>query len=77
MICKRFVDDKHPDGERYQYVGISALEFLVLTGVRAGEAVGADWSEIDVNTPPPKGGGFRLRLKAGLVRLRRTWRQLG
>src|SRR5215468_4548707 len=27
-----------------------------------------------VNTPPPKGGGFRLRLKAGLVRLRRTWR---
>jgi Arabinose-binding domain of AraC transcription regulator, N-term len=30
----------------------------------------------EVNTPPPKGGGFRLRLKAGLVRLRRTWRQL-
>jgi ABC-type branched-subunit amino acid transport system substrate-binding protein len=29
-----------------------------------------------VNTPPPKGGGFTLRLKAGLVRLRRTWRQL-
>ena len=27
-----------------------------------------------MNTPPPKGGGFRLRLKAGLVRLRRTWR---
>jgi hypothetical protein len=26
-----------------------------------------------VNTPPPKGGGFKLRLKAGLVRLRRTW----
>jgi hypothetical protein len=25
-----------------------------------------------VNTPPPKGGGFELRLKAGLVRLRRT-----
>ena len=24
----------------------------------------------EVNTPPPKGGGFRLRLKAGLVRLR-------
>jgi Reverse transcriptase (RNA-dependent DNA polymerase) len=23
----------------------------------------------DVNTPPPKGGGFRLRLKAGSVRL--------
>ena len=22
----------------------------------------------DVNTPPPKGGGFRLRLKAGSVR---------
>jgi len=22
-----------------------------------------------VNTPPPKGGGFRLRLKAGSVRL--------
>ena len=33
-------------------------------------------SDQDVNTPPPKGGGFRLRLKAGLVRLRRTWRQL-
>jgi len=31
---------------------------------------------LEVNTPPPKGGGFRLRLKAGLVRLRRTWRQL-
>jgi hypothetical protein len=29
-----------------------------------------------VNTPPPKGGGFGLRLKAGLVRLRRTWCQL-
>ena len=29
-----------------------------------------------VNAPPPKGGGFGLRLKAGLVRLRRTWRQL-
>ena len=28
--------------------------------------------EPDVNTPPPKGGGFELRLKAGLVRLRRT-----
>ena len=26
----------------------------------------------DVNTPPPKGGGFELRLKAGLVRLWRT-----
>ena len=25
-----------------------------------------------VNTPPPKGGGFELRLKAGLVRLWRT-----
>src|SRR5258708_1548045 len=25
-----------------------------------------------VNAPPPKGGGFELRLKAGLVRLRRT-----
>jgi hypothetical protein len=25
-----------------------------------------------VNTPPPKGGGFELRLKARLVRLRRT-----
>ena len=25
-----------------------------------------------VNAPPPKGGGFRLRLKAGSVRLRRT-----
>jgi hypothetical protein len=25
-----------------------------------------------VNAPPPKGGGFKLRLKAGLVRLRRT-----
>ena len=21
----------------------------------------------DVNTPPPKGGGFRLRLEAGLI----------
>jgi putative ABC transport system substrate-binding protein len=27
---------------------------------------------INVNAPPPKGGGFELRLKAGLVRLRRT-----
>jgi hypothetical protein len=27
---------------------------------------------LDVNTPPPKGGGFELRLKAGLVRLWRT-----
>jgi hypothetical protein len=26
----------------------------------------------NVNAPPPKGGGFELRLKAGLVRLRRT-----
>ena len=25
-----------------------------------------------VNAPPPKGGGFELRLKAGLVRLWRT-----
>ena len=24
-------------------------------------------SKIDVNTPPPKGGGFRLRLEAGLI----------
>ena len=29
-----------------------------------------------MNTPPPKGGGFGIRLKAGLVRLRRTGRQL-
>jgi hypothetical protein len=36
----------------------------------------ADLTDQHVNTPPPKGGGFRLRLKAGLVRLRRTWRQL-
>jgi Zn-dependent peptidase ImmA (M78 family) len=28
--------------------------------------------EAVVNTPPPKGGGFELRLKAGLVRLGRT-----
>jgi hypothetical protein len=26
----------------------------------------------DMNTPPPKGGGFKLRLKAGLVRPWRT-----
>ena len=25
-----------------------------------------------MNTPPPNGGGFELRLKAGLVRLRQT-----
>jgi Virulence factor BrkB len=31
------------------------------------------WSaNAGVNAPPPKGGGFELRLKAGLVRLRRT-----
>ena len=29
-----------------------------------------------MNSPPPQGGGFGLRLKAGSVRLRRTWRQL-
>ena len=26
-----------------------------------------------VNAPPPQGGGFRLRLKAGLVRPRADW----
>jgi DDE superfamily endonuclease len=57
---------------------IDNLSSHKVAGIReAIEAAGAELRYLppyspDVNAPPPKGGGFELRLKAGLVRRRRT-----
>ena len=48
------------------------LDTFYTDGKRVDENTARNRIVDRVNTPPPKGGGFELRLKAGLVRLRRT-----
>jgi len=45
--------------------------YMVSNSVKRGVSV-EEACRNAVNSPPPKGGGFGLRLKAGSVRLRRT-----
>lgn len=40
---------------------------LLASGIGAAEMVALHSVIAFVNTPPPKGGGFRLRLEAGLI----------
>jgi integrase len=40
-----------------------ALEFLILTGVRSNEALGAEWSEIDLENAVWKIPGSRMKMK--------------